>query len=127
MKKIKHFLQQYDGIWSVPLAFMGFWLLGITLQFFDMSAGSYDIAFIQPLALAMAIVIGATNAAVLGLYFTFRGIFRFLYGSHDESGKLINKSKDEWENLTAFQKFGISFMVFFYFSYLVVHVYLKMI
>jgi len=125
-KKIKYFLQMYDGIWSVPFAFFGYWFLGIALMYFDVSAGTYDLAFVQPFALACAIVIGASNVSVLGLYFGFRGFFRFLYGSNSDN-ILINKSKEEWENLKTWQKFVFSLGVFFCYFWAVVIVYLKMI
>ena len=126
-KKTLRWLSLYDGVWSVPFAFLGFWLVGLLLQFLDVSAGSYDIAFVQPLFLAIAVVIGATNAAVGGMWFTFRGLFRFFYGYTDDNGQYVNKSKEEFQKLQPWQKFAFSFGVFYFYVWAVVSVYLKMI
>lgn len=127
-KKIVYFLQMFDGIWSVPLAFGMFWVFGVvmTLLFGD-TTGVYDMAFMQPLFLAAAIVIGASNIAVLGLYFTFRGIYKHVYGFKNSHGVVINKSKEAWEDLKPLEQIVISFSVFFLFFFAVVMVYLKMI
>lgn len=117
----------YDGIWSVPFAFFAYWFLGILLMYLDVTAGSYDLAFIQPFALASAIVIGASNVALLGLRFGFKGFFIFLYGRKTSSDRIINESKQQWENLKPWQQFALSLGVFFCYFWAVVIVYLKMI
>jgi len=126
-KKIKYFLEQFDGIWSIPMTIFGFWLIGLTIQFFDMTAGSYDLAFFQPLFLAVGIVVGAVNFTIIGMYFTFRGIYRFFYGYKDENGAVINHSKEEWQKLLPWQKFAFSFLLFYFLVQSIVSVYLKMI
>jgi hypothetical protein len=128
LKKLKFYLQHVDGIWSVPMVFLLFWFLGIALQYFGgVGVGTYDPGFIQPLFLAIVIVIGATNAAVGGLYFTFRGLYRYLYGQRDEKGNLRNYSKENWLKLTAWQRFIILFSVFFYYVSAVIIVYLHLV
>lgn len=127
-KSFKYLLTLFDGVWSVPLAFFAFWILGILLQtIFGFATGTYDMGFIQPLLLAIGVVIGATNAAVFGLYFTFRGLFRFLYGFKDIEGNVINYSKLNWEKLSPWKQYVIAFTVFFYFVSVVIIVYLKMV
>ena len=69
MKRIKFLLQLIDGLWSVPLGFLFFGSGLLLSSVFGMAVGQYDMAFIQPLFLAGTIVVGATNVAVLGLYF----------------------------------------------------------
>ena len=60
LKKALYYIQLVDGVWSVPLMFILFWLVGITLQLlFGFGTGIYDPSFIQPLFLAGAIVLGA--------------------------------------------------------------------
>lgn len=122
-----YWLQLADGVWSVPLSFLAFWFLGVTLSALNMATGVYDISFIQPLLLAAAIVIGATNIAIGGLWFTFRGLYRFLYGQRQNSGELVNFSKIKWKNLTSWQQFAISLLVFFSFFWAVIIVYLKLV
>ena len=129
MKYLKYILNQFDGIWSIPLAFIAFWLVGLILTtFFGLAVGTYDMAFIQPLFLSIAVVVGATNAAVLGLWFNFRGLYKWFYGFKDkESGKIINYSKENWLKLTAWQKFVIFLFTFSFLISAVIIVYIQMI
>lgn len=131
MKKLKFYLQHIDGVWSVPLAFAAFWFAGIFLQFIGgYGAGTYDIGFIQPLFLAAAVVIGATNVAVMGLYFTFRGLYKYLYGEKkdfEDGKKIINYSKIDWTKILPWQRYVIAFSVFFYFVFAVIIVYLNLV
>lgn len=117
IKKIKYLLSKFDGVWSFPLAVAAFFLVGILLS------GGYDWAFIQPFFLSVAVVVGAANAATYGLYFTFRGLYRFIYGEK-ENGVVKNKSKEVWQQLKPVQQLGIAFGAFFllFFSILIVFV-----
>lgn len=127
-KKIKWGLQHLDGIWSVPLAFFAFYFVGLFLTTtFGYGTGFYDPAFIQPLFLAGAVVVGATNIAVMGLYFTFRGLYRYLYGRKDADGKIVNDSKTDWKNLNVWQRFIIAFSSFFFFVVAIIIVYLNLV
>ena len=135
MKKLWYYIQLLDGVWSVPLAFAAFWLVGVVLQsLYGYDAGVYDVSFIQPLFLAAAVVIGATNVALLGMYFTFRGLYRYLYGQNkevrdgtDTKTIRVNYSKNDWVNLKIWQRYIIAFLVFFYFCTAVVVVYLHLV
>lgn len=132
-KKALYYIQLVDGIWSVPLGFFLFFICGYALSlFFGYTVGFYDPSFIQPLFLAATIVIGATNVAIGGLYFTFRGLYRYLYGTKKkdkETGKkvFVNYSKIDWVKLTTWQRFVISFSVFFLFVLATIIVYLKLV
>src|SRR6188472_2223137 len=81
MKRIKYFLQHIHGIWSVPLIFFVYYMVGVLLAYlFGYGTGAYDPAFIQPLFLAGAVVLGITNFTLLILFFTFKSLYRYLYG-----------------------------------------------
>lgn len=128
LKKALYYIQLVDGVWSVPLMFILFWLVGITLQLlFGFGTGIYDPSFIQPLFLAGAIVIGATNFAVGGLFFTFRGMYRYIYGQKHENGNMINYSKRDWTKLTEWQRYLVVFAVFLYYVSATIFVYLKLV
>lgn len=128
MKKIKYWLQHLDGIWSVPLTFLIFWVIGTLLQTLGgYGVGTYDLGFIQPLFLAISVVIGATNAAIFGVNFTFRGIYRYLYGERNPDGNLINYSKVDWLNLAPWKRYIVAFGVFFYYVSAILAVYLKLV
>jgi hypothetical protein len=127
-KKIKHFLEQYDGIWSFPAAVFAFWFVGMLLPgLFGFATGVYDMAFIQPLFLALAVVVFAVNASVVGLYFTFRGIFRFFYGYRLQNGFIKNHSKELWKQLPIVWQYGYAFLLFAFMAVLVIVVYLHLI
>src|SRR6187402_2217749 len=102
MKRIKFFLQHVHGIWSVPLMFFVYYMAGVLLAaLFGYGTGAYDPAFIQPLFLAGAVVLGIANFALLTLFFTFKGLYRYLYGKKSktpaEGGlKFTNESKTDW-------------------------------
>ena len=131
MKNFFRFLQLRDGIWSLPLAFAAFWCYGIVSGWlFGYGTGSYDPAFLQPLFLAILIVIGATNAAVLGIYFTFRGLHRYLYGKYKKvyTSKIWqNQSKEDWKKLSEWQRFLIVFVTFFLFLFAIILVYITLV
>lgn len=128
MKKIKYYLQLIDGVWSLPLLFTFFWFTGVFLQaIFGYTTGFYDTSIIQPLFLAVGIVVGATNFAVWGMYFTFRGLYRYLYGEKNEDGSIVNYSKLNWLKLTSWQRYTVAFCVFFYYVTAIIIVYLKMV
>ena len=127
MKRIKFLLQLIDGLWSVPLGFFIFFGSGLLLSsVFGMAVGQYDMAFIQPLFLAGTIVVGATNIAVLGLYFTFRTIFYYLYG-RVENKVIINISKSDFETLKPIQKICVSLFLFLFFVLTTITVYLNLV
>ena len=132
-KKLLYYIQLVDGIWSVPLCFFLFFICGYILSmFFGYTTGFYDPSFIQPLFLAATIVIGATNVAVGGLYFTFRGLYKYLYGGYypdkyKGGKKRFNYSKRDWLKLEIWQRFIIAFSVFFFFLAATIIIYLKLV
>lgn len=128
LKKVRYNLHKFDGLWSVPLAFFAFWIIGLILtEVFGFAAGTYDPGFVQPLFLSTIIVIGATNFGVLGVYFTLRGFHRFLYGQRDPNGGIINYSKLKWKVLQPWQMFVFSLGSLFYFITAILIVYLHLI
>lgn len=127
-KKIKYFLQQFDGLWSIPASFGAYLLFGYMLYWmFGDGVGSYDPAFMQPLFLAVCVVIGAANASTIGLYFTFRKIFHYLYGKRDRQGRIINLSKTDFIDLPEWGKITVSLLVFFFFFFAVIEVFLALV
>lgn len=116
---MKNFLKKFDGLWALPLAFALFVLAGYVLQSVGgFGTGSYDIAFIQPLFLSTAVVIGATNAVVWGLYFTFRDFHKQIYSK---------ESRKEFKDLDPKFKAIVSLSVFFIFLSLIIFIYTKLV
>ena len=128
MKKLKYLLQQFDGAWTLPIAFVVFWFVGVLMvNIFGNTTAVYDASFVQPLFLAIAIIVGISTATTLGLYFSFRGIYKYLYGYKDLHGIVINKSKESWEKITPLAQIIISFSIYFLFFFSIVIVYLKLV
>jgi hypothetical protein len=128
LKKIKMLLQLRDGIWSIPLTFLIYVGVGLLLGWaFGYGTGTYDPGFIQPLFLAIAIVVGATNGAVLTIYFTVRGIHRYIYGHHDKEKNFINLSKEDFKNLKEWQKISCALFILLYFVSAILIVYLRLV
>lgn len=132
LKKLKFLVQLLDGVWSVPLGFIIFWISGLLLSaVFGYGTGTYDPGFIQPLFLAATIVIGATNIALLGLYFSFRGLYRYLYGQKKTGANgqsyLMNYSKKDWLELKVTHRFLIAFLVFFFYVTATIIIYCQLI
>lgn len=130
MKKLSYYLQLFDGIWSVPVGFFMFFFVGLLLSTaFGMAVGQYDLAFIQPLFLAGTVVVGATNMGTLGLYFTFRELFKYLYGNPTVryQGKTFNKSKEDFYKLTPKQRLCVSLFLFCFFVSAIIIVFLNLV
>jgi hypothetical protein len=126
-KKIKYFLEKYDGIWSIPLSISIFYFSGYILsEVFGTQTGTYDPGFIQPLFLSATIVIGAVNVGVIGLYFTIRGFHNFIYGKKDKNS-VTNQAKVDWVKLTPWERFKITLFSLAFLIALVIIVYLKLI
>jgi len=116
---MKKFLKKFDGLWALPLAFALFVLAGYLLQSVGgFGTGSYDIAFIQPLFLATAIVIGATNAVVWGLWFTFRDFHKQIYSKTGRTE--FSKLNDKFKTI-------VSLSVFFLLLFMIIFVYKKLV
>ncbi|HUM50477.1 MAG TPA: hypothetical protein PK431_01635 [Chitinophagales bacterium] len=127
MKKLFYFIQLIDGVWSVPLGFFIFFFVGLLLSTaFGMAVGQYDLAFIQPLFLAGTVVVGATNMSTIGLYFTFRTIFKYLYGDF-KNGSIHNQSKLDFHNLSNLQKLCVSLFLFVFFVAAILIVFLSLV
>lgn len=126
-KRIKFFLQLRDGIWSVPLAFFIYVIVGLALGwFFGYGTGTYDPGFIHPIFLAIAVVFAAVNGASITLYFGMRGLHRYIWGQK-ENGKLINKSKEDFLQLQPWQRIVIGFISLLFFVFCTLLVYLKLV
>lgn len=128
LKKLSFLLQLFDAIWSLPLAFTAFWLVGLLITaMFGLATGTYDMGFIQPLFLAIAVCIGAGNAALGFVFFFARGLFKWFYGKKNADGDLHIPAVDDWQKLTPVHKFLVFALVLFTPMAMVIFVYVKFI
>jgi NADH:ubiquinone oxidoreductase subunit H len=76
--KLWKWLQLWDGVWSVPLAFVLFVLAGIAgASFFGDGFGWYDPSVFQAAMIAGAVLVFVNITAWLGIYMNFRAVYRY--------------------------------------------------
>lgn len=111
--RIKHFVLQFDAMWSVPLGILLFIGYPTILYKMGFVAEAYPLSSFHAFLLACIIVISATNFSVIGLYFTFRDLF---YQIYSKQGRVDFKGLNKIHKLCI----SIFFFLVFYFSVLVV-------
>jgi hypothetical protein len=113
LKSIKYRLQLFDGLWSIPLAFLAFIYFGYisTVYFGD---PLISIEYLQQVLMAGLILVFANFVAFLGGYFNFRGLQKYFYSKEI---KVETKNK-----LTAWQRIKLYLWVYFglLFSFLLI-------
>ncbi|MBK9109840.1 MAG: hypothetical protein IPM92_16070 [Saprospiraceae bacterium] len=126
LKKLKYFLLFWNGFWSIPLSFLAFFGLGILGQYlFGEGVGFYDPSFWQAALLATGEFLFFNSIAFFTLRFCFRHLWKYYKGNKEfnvRSQKLevSNRSKDDFDNLQAWQKlFLLVFLYCFFIAALV--------
>ncbi|NBP00936.1 MAG: hypothetical protein EBU90_12525 [Proteobacteria bacterium] len=105
IKKLLYKLQLFDGVWSIPLAFLGFFIAGsLSLEYFGDPLISVE--YIQQVILSGLILVFANFVAFLGGFFNFRGLQKFFY-SKELKEKIINLSVWERVKLYLIVYFGL--------------------
>ena len=104
LKQTIYKFQLFDGLWSIPVAFIAFMLVGtFSMQYFGDPLIS--IEYLQQVMLAGLILVFANFVAFLGGYFNFRGLQRYFY-----SRELKSETKT---TLTPWQKIKLYLWVYF--------------
>lgn len=78
MKKFLRWLQFWDFVWSVPLAFVGFFVYGI-IQENIFGDPMFSTEWFHRAMLACLIMMLFNGIILGGMYFTFRGIYKYFY------------------------------------------------
>jgi hypothetical protein len=104
IKAIKYKLQLFDGLWSIPLAFVAFTAFGyISSVYFGDPLIS--IEYLQQVLMAALILVFANFVVFLGINFNFRQLQKDFY-----SKDLKYYAKTE---LTTWQKIKLYLLVYF--------------
>lgn len=104
LKSIKYKLQLFDGLWSIPLAFVAFTAFGyISSVYFGDPIIS--IEYLQQVLMAALILVFANFVVFLGINFNFRQLQKDFY-----SKDLKYYAKTE---LTTWQKIKLYLLVYF--------------
>jgi hypothetical protein len=107
MKKFLYYLQKYDGIWSIPLAFIGFFLAGqYSFEYFGDAIISTE--YLQFVVLTSLIMVFANFVVFLGINFNFRSLQRYFYSTEIK--------EDIKRDLTTWQR--VKLYLFVYFGFL---------
>lgn len=116
MKRLKHFFTVWEGLWSIPLTFLVFLGFGLAGQLiFGRGFGFYDPSFFQAALMSVAIFVLFNFFTWFGLWFNFRGAFRYFIGKKQTDGSIYNKSKEDAQNLTPWQRLKISLFLYCFF------------
>ena len=116
---VARWLEVYDWAWSLPLFGLLYWGVGFVLGgVLGMAVGTFDLSFIQPLFLAIAVVIGGAMAFIYCLRYVFNKIlYKYLY---DCKGKEDICFENDFINLQAWQRVCLLLLLFCFISLLVV-------
>lgn len=105
---LKYWLQVIDSVWQVPFS-IGI-MIGMIILFiriFGPGVDVYQPTTILAVFLSWAILALILNFARFLLYFTLRGIHKYIF----KQGQV----NTDWTNLSSWQRIVISFSVFFFF------------
>jgi hypothetical protein len=112
IKKLTYSLQLYDGVWSVPVAFLAFFLAGkYGYEYFGDALISTE--YIQVVFMAALILIFANFVVFLGINFNFRSLQRYFYST--EIKDHIKSELNVWQRIKLYLFVYFSFLVLFLF------------
>lgn len=119
-KSLRYLLQLYDGVWSIPLAFLLFFLAGYcSFEYFGDALISTE--YIQYIVLAALVMVVANFVVFMGLYFNFRTLQRMVYSAQIKQQALTDLST--WQKIVLYVVLYFSyFAAFLYILYLLMTV-----
>ena len=98
-KSVSYLLQLYDGVWSIPLAFLLFFLAGYaSFRYFGDALISTE--YIQYIVLAALVMVFANFVVFLGIRFNFRALQREIYNK--EVKYEINTYLTTWQKVVLY-------------------------
>jgi len=111
-KSIRYYVQLFDGLWSIPIAFALFIIAGtLSAEYFGDALISTE--YVQYIVLALLIMVFANFVTFLGIRFNFRALQHAVYN---------REIKNEINNLSTCQKVVLYLVLyaFFFASFLFV-------
>lgn len=108
LKKIKSFLFEYDFLWSIPVAFVGFILFPIVGQLiWGEGFGSYSPEFFHAGIYAGLIVVLTTSFVQMGMFFQFPELYQYYL-------KDFNEIEQKWLKPIIFLTVYFFYFLFFF-------------
>ena len=109
-KLIKYRLQLFDGLWSVPLAFLAFMYAGrLSLMYFGDPLIS--IQYLQQAMMAGLILVFANFVIFLGIRFNFRSLQKTFYSK--ELKYIANMELNSWQKIKLYLLVYFGFLLSF--------------
>jgi hypothetical protein len=110
IKKIIRNIQLYDGVWSIPLAFIAFFFAGkYSYEYFGDAIISTE--YLQYVILTGLIMVFANFVVFLGLNFNFRSLQRYFYSKEIKAD--IKKDLTTWQRVKLYLLVYFGFLSFF--------------
>ena len=115
MKQLLRWLKLWDFVWSVPLAFVGFFVYGMVQEevFGD---PMYSTDWFHRAMLASLIMILFNGIILGGMYFTFKGIYKYFYST-------TSTVKEDFKNAPIWLKLSYYPICFFLYLYMLIQVF----
>jgi len=118
MKKILHWLEKWDVVWSAPLAFVAFIAFAWFIQpLFGDSFGSYDPAMYQAAIYAVGVTILFNGAIWAGMWFNWRALYRYY----------LSKAIEDFQKLESWQRLLIVFAFYWLYFFALLLVWGKLV
>lgn len=119
MKKFFRWLQERDIIWSVPFAFIGFWIYGF-IQELVFGDPMYTTEWFHAALLSSLIMILFNGVIQLGNYFNFRGIYKYFYSQK-------SSIREDFKAIPSWLKISLYLFIYFLQMYALILIYKSMI
>lgn len=102
-RKIISWLFMWDGVWTIPLAFLLFLLFGRFGEWYwGEGFGAMTPEFFHSILFAAIVVVALNFISWLGMWFNFNGIFQYYFSRPDR----------DFNSLTPFQKICVVLFVY---------------
>ena len=110
LKAITYTLQLFDGLWSIPLAFLFFSIAG-TFSYKYFGDALISTEYLQYVILAALIMVVANFVVFLGIRFNFRALQRQIYSS--QMKEALNTDLDTWQKVKLYMLIYFGYFFFY--------------
>ena len=110
LKSIKYRLQLFDGLWSIPLAFVAFTYFGyLSAEYFGDPIIS--IQYLQQVLMSSLILVFANFVVFLGINFNFRNLQKEFYSK--ELSRSAKMQLNSWQRIKLYLAVYFGFLLSF--------------
>lgn len=110
LKKLIYKLQLFDGVWSIPLAFVVFSVVGtFSYQYFGDALISTE--YLQLVVLAGLVMVFANFVVFMGIRFNFRALQHQIYSK--QLKEALNTDLTTWQKVSLYMLLYFGYLFFF--------------